>query len=91
MTKQHKATGIESALCKSWDGWEGEIEWIYFYDTELLPEIKAKCIAAGMDPDANVDIEITLVKLEGRVLTFDEAGVENFELPFTLTVTPVFS
>ncbi|ATW62591.1 hypothetical protein [Salmonella phage SP-3] len=53
------ATGIESAICKSWEGWEGEIEWLYFYDVELLPEVKAKCVEAGMAPDAKADIEFS--------------------------------
>ncbi|WDR22155.1 hypothetical protein PJM41_0070 [Salmonella phage vB_SenS_UTK0009] len=90
MSKRVTATGIESSVCKSWDGWEGEIEWLYFYNVELLPEIKAKCIEAGMAPDATADIEITMTKLEGRVITVSDEGEEVFELPFTLAVTPSF-
>ncbi|QXN67611.1 hypothetical protein [Klebsiella phage vB_Kpn_3] len=33
------ATGVESAVCKSWGGWEGEIEWMDFYNGELQPEV----------------------------------------------------
>ncbi|EJB4242355.1 hypothetical protein MT068_001442 [Salmonella enterica] len=90
MSKRVTATGIESSVCKSWGGWEGEIEWLYFYNVELLPEVKAKCIEAGMSPDATADIEITMTKLEGRVITVSDEGEELFELPFTLTVTPKF-
>ncbi|EJT0117299.1 hypothetical protein NVX19_003553 [Salmonella enterica] len=90
MQKRVTATGIESSVCKSWGGWEGEIEWLYFYNVELLPEIKAKCIEAGMAPDATADIEITMTKLEGRVITVSDEGEEVFELPFTLAVTPNF-
>jgi hypothetical protein len=84
------ATGIESAICKSWEDWEGEIEWLYFYNVELLPEVKAKCIEAGMAPDAKADIVITMNKLEGLVITVTDEGEEVFELPFSLTVTPKF-
>ncbi|MFP9166892.1 hypothetical protein ACLI1Y_16125, partial [Enterococcus faecalis] len=62
------ATGIESAICKSWEGWEGEIEWLYFYDVELLPEVKAKCVDAGLAPDAKADIDISMSELKGRVV-----------------------
>ena len=34
------ATGIESALILNWDGWDGDHEWMCFYDAELRPEIK---------------------------------------------------
>lgn len=90
MSKRIIATGIESSLCKTWAGWEGEIEWLYFYDVHLLPEVKAKCVAAGLDPDAKVDLDISMAKLEGRVITFDDEGNEKFEVPFTLSVAPVF-
>ncbi|QFG07635.1 hypothetical protein GFIDFPLM_00090 [Salmonella phage CRW-SP5] len=90
MTECVTATGIESAVCKSWGGWEGEIEWLYFYDVELLPEVKAKCVEAGMAPDAKADIEITMTKLEGRVITLNDDYEEVFELPFKLSVTPSF-
>lgn len=84
------ATGIESAICKSWEGWEGEIEWLYFYDVELLPQVKAKCVEAGMAPDAKADIDISMSELKGRVVTVSNEGEEVFELPFSLTVTPKF-
>uniref|UniRef100_A0AB37G6S5 Phage protein n=1 Tax=Phage MSP1 TaxID=2801538 RepID=A0AB37G6S5_9VIRU len=90
MLKRFVATGIESSVCKSWGGWEGEIEWLYFYNVELLPEIKAQCIEAGMAPDATADVEISMNKLEGRVVTVTDEGEEVFELPFTLKVTPSF-
>ncbi|WFG41132.1 hypothetical protein NBDNFGHP_00086 [Salmonella phage MET_P1_100_107] len=82
------ATGIESAICKSWEDWEGEIEWLYFYDVELLPEVKAKCVEAGMAPDAKADISMS--ELKGRVVTVSNEGEEVFELPFSLAVTPKF-
>ncbi len=84
------ATGIESAICKSWEDWEGEIEWLYLYNVELLPEVKAKCIEAGMAPDAKADIDILMSELKGRVVTVSTEGEEVFELPFSLTVTPKF-
>ncbi|HCH9411463.1 TPA: hypothetical protein NNV62_003710 [Salmonella enterica] len=84
------ATGIESAICKSWEGWEGEIEWLYFYDVELLPEVKAKCVEAGMAPDAKADVEFSMTSLTGRVITVSDEGEEVFELPFSLIVTPGF-
>lgn len=84
------ATGIESAICKSWEDWEGEIEWLYLYNVELLPEVKAKCIEAGMAPDAKADIDILMPELKGRVVTVSNEGEEVFELPFSLTVTPKF-
>ncbi|AXC41554.1 hypothetical protein HOT63_gp143 [Salmonella phage S131] len=84
------ATGIESAICKSWEDWEGEIEWLYLYNVELLPEVKAKCIEAGMAPDAKADIDILMSDLKGRVVTVSNEGEEVFELPFSLTVTPKF-
>ncbi|QBQ80691.1 hypothetical protein VAH1_00082 [Escherichia phage vB_EcoS_VAH1] len=84
------ATGIESAICKSWEDWEGEIEWLYLYNVELLPEVKAKCIEAGMAPDARADIDILMSELKGRVVTVSNEGEEVFELPFSLTVTPKF-
>lgn len=90
MSKRVTATGIESSVCKSWGGWEGEIEWLYFYNVELLPEIKAQCIEAGMTPDATADVEISMNKLEGRVVTVTDECEEVFELPFTLKVTPSF-
>ncbi|QIN99187.1 hypothetical protein smaug_107 [Salmonella phage smaug] len=90
MLKRFAATGIESSVCKSWEGWEGEIEWLYFYNVELLPEVKAKCVEAGMAPDATADVEISMNKLEGRVVTVTDEGEEVFELTFTLKVTPSF-
>lgn len=84
------ATGIESAVCKSWEDWEGEIEWLYLYNVELLPEVKAKCVEAGMAPDAKADIDILMFELKGRVVTVSNEGEEVFELPFSLTVTPKF-
>ncbi|BEU75915.1 hypothetical protein KSS14E_1560 [Escherichia coli phage KS_S14] len=84
------ATGIESAICKSWEDWEGEIEWLYLYNVELLPEVKAECIEAGMAPDAKADIDILMSELKGRVVTVSTEGEEVFELPFSLTVTPKF-
>ncbi|QBQ81349.1 hypothetical protein EASG3_00093 [Escherichia phage vB_EcoS_EASG3] len=84
------ATGIESAICKSWEDWEGEIEWLYLYNVELLPEVKAKCIEAGMAPDAKADIDILMSELKGRVVTVSNEGEEVFELPFSLAVTPKF-
>ncbi|CAE53224.1 hypothetical protein MKLDHNNG_00080 [Salmonella phage EH1] len=84
------ATGIESAICKSWEDWEGEIEWLYLYNVDLLPEVKAKCIEAGMAPDAKADIDILMSELKGRVVTVSNEGEEVFELPFSLTVTPKF-
>lgn len=84
------ATGIESAICKSWEDWEGEIEWLYLYNVELLPEVKAKCIEAGMAPDAKADIDILMSELKGRVVTVSNEGEEVFELPFSLIVTPKF-
>ena len=84
------ATGIESAICKSWGDWEGEVEWLYLYNVELLPEVKAKCIEAGMAPDAKADIDILMSELKGRVVTVSNEGEEVFELPFSLTVTPKF-
>ncbi|CCI88490.1 hypothetical protein BN79_077 [Yersinia phage phiR2-01] len=90
MSKRVTATGIESAVCKSWGGWEGEIEWLYFYDVELLPEVKAKCIEAGMSPDAKADVEFSMTSLTGSVITVSDEGEEVFELPFSLIVTPGF-
>lgn len=90
MQNRAVATGIESAICKSWEDWEGEIEWLYLYNVELLPEVKAKCIEAGMAPDAKADIDILMTELKGRVVTVSNEGEEVFELPFSLTVTPKF-
>ena len=90
MSKRVTATGIESVICKSWEDREGEIEWLYFYDVELLPEVKAKCVEAGMAPGARADVEIIMNKLEGSVITVSDEGEEVFELPFSLTVTPKF-
>lgn len=90
MSKRVIATGIESSVCKSWGGWEGEIEWLYFYSAELLPEVKAKCVEADMSPDTKVDVEITMNSLMGRVLSISDEGEELFEYPFTLSVTPKF-
>ncbi|WCZ58024.1 hypothetical protein K38_067 [Salmonella phage Kenya-K38] len=90
MQNRVTATGIESAICKSWEDWEGEIEWLYLYNVELLPEVKAKCIEAGMAPDAKADIDILMSELKGRVVTVSNEGEEVFELPFSLIVTPKF-
>lgn len=90
MTKSYKATGIESALCKSWKGWDGGVEDLYFYDVELQPEILAKCVEGGMHPDSEVAVDINMLELSGKVISFDEAGDEVFSLPFTLNVSPVF-
>lgn len=78
------AAGIESAICKSWEGWEGEIEWLYFYDVELLPEIKAKCVEAGMAPDAKADIDISMSELKGRVVTVSNGGGRSFRTSILL-------
>lgn len=90
MQNRVAATGIESAICKSWEDWEGEIEWLYLYNVDLLPEVKAKCIEAGMAPDARADIDISMSELKGRVVTVSNEGEEVFELPFSLSVTPKF-
>ena len=84
------AAGIESAICKSWEDWEGDTGWLAFYNVELLPEIKAKCIEAGMAPDAKADIDILISELKGSVVTVSNEGEEVFEIPFSLTVTPKF-
>ena len=90
MQKRFTATGIESAICKSWEDWEGDTEWLYLYNVELLPEVKAKCIEAGMAPDAKADIDILISELKGSVVTVSNEGEEVFEIPFSLTVTPKF-
>ena len=36
------ATGIESALVLNWDGWDGDHEWMVFYNCELQPELWTK-------------------------------------------------
>ena len=37
-------TGFEIFFCSSWDGWEGDLEWVIFYDIEpnqlLINDIK---------------------------------------------------
>lgn len=57
------ATGIESALVTDWSGWDGDHEWMCFYDTSLRPEIKAELIKQHGMPEGTVDVDIDLTEL----------------------------
>lgn len=84
------ASGIEGSICKTWEAWEGDTEWLYFYNVELLPEIKDKCVEAGLSPDAKVDLDISMTGLECRIVSFNDKYEEVFGLPVKLVVTPKF-
>lgn len=82
-----KAEGIESCLVKSWQGWDGEPEFLYFYDCELLESAVKN---TGLDTLEVADVSINLADMtaEVRQLTMDRQAWNTYK--FKLQVTPIY-
>ena len=62
------ATGIESALVLNWEGWDGDHEWMVFYNCELQPELWTKLTDEHAMPYGIIDVEIETSKLIATVM-----------------------
>ena len=66
-------TGFESFFCSSWDGWEGDLEWVIFYDIEpnqlLINDIKKKLPAYKKEHHL-VDLHINLSECTAEITVY---------------------
>lgn len=62
------ATGIESALVSNWEGWDGDHEWMVFYNCELQPELWTKLTDEHAMPYGIIDVEIEFSKLIATIM-----------------------
>lgn len=86
MTERIKATGIEAAVITSWAGWDGDHEGMYFYGTELRPEIKEHLITNLQMPEGIVDVEIDFTKLTAIVMVYKDSRCEDHSLIFSQVI-----
>ena len=66
-------TGFERFFCSSWDGWEGDLEWVIFYDIEpnqlLINDIKKKLPAYKKEHHL-VDLYINLSECTAEIKVY---------------------
>ena len=80
------ATGIESALVLNWDGWDGDHEWMVFYNCELQPELWTKLTDEHAMPYGPITVEIEMTKLIATV-TVHQHMEEIFRKSIKLVVS----
>lgn len=89
---KHKVftTGPERTFVKTWEGWDGDgLDWMYFYDCELQPEILKDCKAKGYSPDTQFDLELCMNNHKARIVTDDGEGNGITVMDYVLAVTIV--
>lgn len=88
MSNRITATGVEALLIKTWAGWEGDgLDWMFFYDCELRPEILEDCVAKGWSPDHQFDVELNINALTAQVIVVvggEETTVKEYKLAVTI-------
>lgn len=66
-------TGFERFFCSSWDGWDGDLEWAFFYDIEpnqlLINDIKKK-LPAYKKEHHMVDLHINLSECTAEIKVY---------------------
>lgn len=83
MSERITATGIEASMVLSWAGWDGDHEWMCFYDAELRPEIKEALVTNLEMPEGITDVEIDLTKLVATVNVYSKERSEEHSLIFS--------
>ncbi|AFQ22231.1 hypothetical protein My1_072 [Pectobacterium phage My1] len=85
-----KATGIESCLVETWEGWDGDNEWMVFYDCKLKPGTLEN---TELDFSRAIDVSIDLQNLKATVSQdYPKAGKgATLDFKFNLTLVPEFT
>ncbi|QGH45288.1 hypothetical protein [Bacteriophage Eos] len=84
------ATGPERTFVKTWEGWDGDgLDWMYFYDCELQPEILKDCVDKGYSPTTQFNLELCLNDHTAQILAVDEEGNDVTVMDYALAVTIV--
>lgn len=84
------ATGPERTFVKTWEGWDGDgLDWMYFYDCELQPEMLKDCVDKGHSPTAQYDLELCMNAHIARIMVNDEDGFATTVMEYALAITIV--
>ncbi|ATS94043.1 hypothetical protein P13BB106kb_p059 [Pectobacterium phage DU_PP_V] len=87
------ASGIESCLVTSWDGWDGDNEWMVFYSVVLTPEVLTELQDAEVpvDNSKRLDLEINLTNMVATISQYNDDTFEDVtSWVFQLQVVPKY-
>lgn len=84
------ATGPERTFVKNWKGWDGDgLDWMYFYNCELQPEMLKDCVGKGHSPTTQFNLELCLNDHTANILTVDDEDNDVTVMEYALAVTIV--
>ena len=76
-------TGLARFFCSSWDGWDGDLEWVNFYDIEpnqlLINDIKKK-LPGYKKEEHLVDLAINLSECAAEINVYYRTALVDYDI-----------
>ena len=76
-------TGLARFFCSSWDGWDGDLEWVNFYDIEpnqlLINDIKKK-LPGYKKEEHLVNLSINPSECTAEIMVYCRPALDDYDL-----------